>query len=184
MPLPRLVPAPRGALQLADSLVRGAIDNARSAAAAIAEQVNDRRQLAPADEPGGSGTLSRIGRAEGLDLMRSRSVGRLAYIARPGVPDIVPVNYTLHGAHVLVRTGVGPKLQAAERGEALVLEVDDIDEATHTGWSVVATGPARRLSSHEIGLLPDGVLPRTWANGPRFALLQVDLKRVEGRRLS
>ncbi len=184
MPLPRLVPDPRGAFALADSLARGAVDNARSAAAAIAEQVADRRRLAPPDQPSGPGSLTRIGRVECLSLLESRSVGRMAYIARQGVPDIVPVNYAVHDGYVLVRTGVGPKLQAAERGELLALEIDDIDEQTHTGWSVVATGPAERLRSRQIAALPDAVLPRTWANGPRFALLRFTLRRVEGRRLS
>ena len=165
-------------------LAQGALGNARAAAAAIAEQVADRKQLVPADRPAGPGSLSRIGRAESLELLRARRVGRLAYVARPGVPDVVPVNYSVHEGHVLVRTGVGPKLQAAERGELLALEVDDIDEQSRTGWSVVATGRARRLSTRQIAALPDEALPRAWANGPRFALLQMDLQRVEGRRLS
>lgn len=184
MPLPRLIPDPRGACALADSLARGAVGNARSAAAAIAEQVSDRHQLAPADVPSGPGSLTRIGRVECLSLLESRSVGRMAYMAHHDVPDIVPVNYTVYDGYVFVRTGVGPKLQAAERGDLLALEIDDIDEATHTGWSVVATGPAERLSSRQIAALPDGVLPRTWANGPRFAVLRFTLRRVEGRRLT
>ena len=165
-------------------LARSALGNAKEAAAAIAEQVADRKQLVPAERPAGPGSLARIGRAECLERLASRTVGRLAYVARPGVPDVVPVNFAVHGSHLLVRTGIGPKLQAAERGEFLALEVDDIDEQTHTGWSVVATGRARRLSTREIGALPDGALPRAWANGPRFALLQMDLQRVEGRLLS
>ena len=180
----RLVPDPRGIFALADSLARGAVGNARSAAAAIAEQVADRKQLAPVDAPGGPGSLARIGRAESIALLGSRNVGRLAYIARPGVPDVVPVNFAVHDGHAYVRTGVGPKLQAAERGERLVLEVDDISEETHTGWSVVASGPARRLSTHEVHALPAAALPTTWATGPRFALLELDLQRVEGRRLT
>ena len=184
MPLPRLLPHPGAALALADSLTRSAVGNARSAAGAIAEQVADRRDLAPAEEPAGPGSLSRINRAECLTLLASRSVGRLAYIARPGVPDIVPVNYAVHDGHVLIRSGVGPKLQAAERGEQLVLEVDDIDDQTHTGWSVVVTGPAQRLDRREVAALPDDALPSAWANGPRFAVLRFTMKRVEGRRLS
>lgn len=180
----RLIPDPRGAFTLVGSLARGAVGNARTAAAAIAEQVADRRQLAPVDAPAGPGSLARIARAEAVELLRSRNVGRLAYIARPGVPDVVPVNFTVHGGHAYVRTGVGPKLQAAERGERLVLEVDAISEEAHTGWSVVASGRARRLTTREVHALPPEALPTSWANGPRFALLEMDLQRVEGRRLS
>jgi nitroimidazol reductase NimA-like FMN-containing flavoprotein (pyridoxamine 5'-phosphate oxidase superfamily) len=111
-------------------------------------------------------------------------VGRLAYVARPGVPDLVPVNYLLHEGDVLVRSGTGPKLQAAERGEVMTLEVDALDEDAQTGWSVVAAGRARRLSPAEVRALPAGALPRTWAVGPRHAVLRIRGTRVEGRRLS
>lgn len=180
----RLIPDPRCGFALVDGLVRGAVGNARTAAAAIAEQVADRKQLAPVDEPTGPGSLERIARAEAIELLGSRNVGRLAYIARPGVPDVVPVNFAVHNGRAYVRTGAGPKLQAAERGDRLVLEVDVISEDTHTGWSVIASGPARRLTTYEAHALPPEALPTTWANGPRFALLQLDLQRVEGRRLT
>jgi hypothetical protein len=176
VPLPLLV-RPLAALG------RHALDNARAAATLVTEQVADRQVLAPADEPGGPGSLSRISRAECLRLLGSRRVGRLAYVARPGVPDLVPVNYALHGEDVLVRSGIGPKLQAAERGESMVLEVDDLDDEAQTGWSVIATGPARRLTLAEVHSLPDSVLPKTWANGPRFAVLRIRPSRIEGRRL-
>ncbi|MCW2680702.1 MAG: hypothetical protein JWM62_2103 [Frankiales bacterium] len=180
MSLPRLV-SPYTVLE---TLTRGAIGNARAAATAIAEQVEDRRRLAPIEAPAGAGTLSRMGRAECLELLASRRAGRLAYIARAGVPDVVPVNYLLHGEDVLVRTGVGPKLQAAERGEVMTLEADDLDEEAQAGWSVVVSGPAHRLSAAEVRALADDALPRTWAGGPRFAVLRIRTKRVEGRRLS
>ena len=47
------------------------------------------------------------------------------------------------------RARPGPKLKAAERGDAVALEVEDIDEEQHTGWSVVVVGRARRLSATE-----------------------------------
>jgi hypothetical protein len=150
----------------------------------ITQQVEDRRRLAPLDAPAGPGTLSRLPREECLALLASLRVGRLAYVARPGVPDVVPVNYRLHEGDVLVRTGIGPKLQAAERGEVMTLEVDALDAEGHTGWSVVAAGASRRLTPAQVHALPEGALPRTWVLGPRSAVLRIRLSRVEGRRLS
>lgn len=49
----------------------------------------------------------------------------------------------LLGGDVLVRSGSGPKLQAAERQELVALEVDDLDEADRSGWSLV---DGRRIS--------------------------------------
>lgn len=175
---------PRSVQSSARRLRGGAVDNARSAASTISQRVADRRQLDPDGAGSGPGALSRLDEQECLELLGSRSVGRLAYVARPGVPDVVPVNFALRGRKVLVRSGVGPKLQAAERGDLLALEVDDIDEDTHAGWSVVVVGPARRLDDAERAALPEGVLPETWAKGPRSAVIELTARRVAGRRLS
>lgn len=184
MPLPRLVTAgPRAALAAVERLSPGAVANARTAAAAISEQVTDRTRLDPDAADDAPGALSRLSVAECRELLASRQVGRLAYIARPGVPDVVPVNYALHGDDVLVRSGVGPKLQAAERGDVIVLQVDDVDETAHTGWSVVAAGPAQRLSPARVRALPPDTLPAAWANGPRHSVIRIRPTRVEGRRL-
>ena len=169
--------------RLGRRVVGVALDNARTSTAAIAEQVRLREALAPADddEPG---TLVRLDRATCLDLLATRRTGRLAYVARAGVPDIVPVNIALDDERVLVRSGPGPKLQAAERREVVALEVDDIDEDGHTGWSVVVAGRARRLHTSEVARLPADLLPEVWARGPRSSVIAIELTRVEGRRLT
>jgi uncharacterized protein len=174
---------PRAVRTRAEKATRSAVGNARAAASGISAQVAERRALDPDAAEEGPGSLTRIPEDDCLALLDGRSVGRLAYVARPGMPDIVPVNYARRGRDVLVRSGAGPKLQAAERGENMALEVDEIDDTTHAGWSVVVVGPARRLSEQEAEDLPDGVLPETWAKGPRSAVLQLTARRVAGRRL-
>lgn len=175
---------PRAVRSQARRMSSSGLDNARSAAASISRSVAERRELDPDAAGEGPGALARLSEPECLELLGSRSLGRLAYVARPGTPDIVPVNYALRGRKVLVRSGAGPKLQAAERGEQLALEADDIDESTHAGWSVVVVGPARRLSDRERADLPEGDLPQTWAKGPRSAVIELTVRRVAGRRLS
>jgi nitroimidazol reductase NimA-like FMN-containing flavoprotein (pyridoxamine 5'-phosphate oxidase superfamily) len=175
-----------GLLGVVDRLGRravgAALDNAQAATAALAEQVRLREQLAPADddEPG---ALARLDRATCLVLLASRRTGRLAYVARAGVPDVVPVNLALDGDRLLVRSGPGPKLQAAERREVIAVEVDDIDEQRRTGWSVVVAGRACRLHTSEVARLPADLLPEVWARGPRSSVIAIELTRVEGRRL-
>ena len=177
-----LLIGPKAGLALAGQVRRGAVANARAARDAVRAQVEDRRQLAPADEPS-PGALSRLSREECLEHLRSRSVGRLAYVGRAGVPDVVPVNYALLGEDLLLRSGAGPKLQAAERRDVVAFEVDDIDEDTRTGWSVVAAGRATRLTPDEHRALPAGALPEAWATGPRWAVVRIRPTRIEGRRL-
>ena len=160
-----------------------ALDNARTSSAAIAEQVRLRKALVP-EEDDTPGALTRLDRATCLHLLSTRRTGRLAHIARVGVPDVVPVNIAVDGGRLLVRSGPGPKLQAAERREVIAVAVDDIDEETRTGWSVVVAGRARRLHISEAARLPEGLLPAVWARGPRSSVIAVELTRVDGRRLT
>ena len=158
-----------------------ALDNALSAAQALTVQIAQRRALALVDA-GGPGELAGLGRPECLQLLATRQVGRVAYIARAGLPDIVPVNYELAGEDVLVRSGPGPKLQAAERGDMVAFEVDDIDEEQHTGWSVVVVGRARRLGAAEQARVE--LAPKPWAVGPRLHIVRITSTRITGRRLT
>jgi nitroimidazol reductase NimA-like FMN-containing flavoprotein (pyridoxamine 5'-phosphate oxidase superfamily) len=169
-------------------LVRGsvnrAVGNARAAAAALETQSRDRQELSPRDGSGTArpGQLTRLSRTQCLQLLGTRQVGRLAYVARANTPDIVPVNYavTSDGA-ILLRSGHGPKLQAADRGETVAFEVDDIDEESHTGWSVVVSGPARRLTHRDQEEL--ATMPVPWATGPRHHVVAITPTRIDGRRL-
>lgn len=170
-------------IALTQQVRRGAVMNACTAAAVISLQVADRQRLAPNDVDSAPGGLSPLSGEECLALLATRTIGRFVYVARAGVPDVVPVNYVLDGSNILVRSGVGPKLQAAERRAVVAFEVDDIDEDTHSGWSVVVVGPTRRLTTAQQHELPEGVLPFAWANGPRNAVIHLRPTRIEGRRL-
>lgn len=158
-----------------------AISNARGALSDIAAAVEARRLMYDAlEHPSGPGGLERLSSQCCLDLLATRSFGRLAFLAREGRPDCVPVNYVLDDGAVVIRSGPGPKLQAGERREHVAFEVDSIDEATRTGWSVVVTGRAEVLDvAHHASVTQ----PDPWATGPRSDLLRIVPGRLEGRRL-
>src|SRR4051794_9922956 len=163
-----------------------ALANARTAVESISAAVGERAELMrllvrddrPAAHPG---DLIALSRDACLELLRTRSVGRIAYVARAGVPDVVPVNYVVYGEDVLIRSGPGPKLQAAERRDVVAFEVDDIDEGGQRGWSVVVHGTAEQLSMADARHLPAD--PHPWATGPRTHLIRVQTQSVTGRRL-
>ena len=166
---------------------RGAVANARDAAMAIATAVTERRELTVelTSEPAGSpGTVRALTKAECYELLGRGQVGRLAYIARPDTPDIAPVNYALDGTDVLIRSGPGPKLQAAERGDRVAFEVDEVDAATHSGCSVIVYGTASKIPASERERLAADAAPSPWADGPRHHTIRIRPHRVTGRRLS
>jgi nitroimidazol reductase NimA-like FMN-containing flavoprotein (pyridoxamine 5'-phosphate oxidase superfamily) len=165
-------------------MLTSAVTNARRGLIEIAGSIVDRDDLQPlSDAAGVPGDIHRLSRDECLLLLASRTFGRYAHVESARALAVVPVNYVAHpdGA-ILFRSGPGPKLSAADRRDVVAFQVDDIDEAKHTGWSVLVTGRARRLSHHEARELVD--FPQPWANGPRYSYVLIEPTRIEGRRLT
>jgi nitroimidazol reductase NimA-like FMN-containing flavoprotein (pyridoxamine 5'-phosphate oxidase superfamily) len=185
-----LLNVPRMLATQATKRSRFALDNAREATLAVGLAVAQRAELTRLcahdagafDDNVTSGTLIPLSGVECRELLGSRQVGRLAYIARAGVPDIVPVNYVLDRDDVLIRSGPGPKLQAAERRELVAFEVDDFDDDAHTGWSVVVHGMAVREFRAQAGR--DERSPAPWASGPRYSTIRISSRRITGRRVT
>lgn len=157
-----------------------ALSNARSATLDLSASVADRLVLTGLLDDGEptEGSLRTMSSAECEAVLGRGSVGRLAYIARAGVPDIAPVNYAYLGGDILIRSGPGPKLQAAERRDRVAFEVDEIDEVGRTGRSVVVAGIANRVHADDTH-----GLPQPWANGPRNQLIRITPRRITGRAL-
>lgn len=135
--------------------------------------------LAPIDRHG----LEVLPLAQCMSLLRSRPLGRLAYI-EAGAPTIVPVNHLVDGVGIVLRTFAGGKLDAAIVGAPVAFELDDHDPARGTGWSVIVRGRAvlveddDRASRYEDDLdswaiEPDA--PATW--------IRIIPDEVSGRRL-
>jgi len=124
-----------------------------------------------------------IPREECLRLLVSGHVARLAVVAG-GQPLVFPINYTLAGEDVVFRTGAGTKLQALE-GSSVAVQIDRVDEATLTGWSVLVQGHAEEItdrSAPEVAALR--ALPlEPWAPGPKEHWFRVRATTVSGRRV-
>ena len=105
----------------------------------------------------------------------------------PGItPDsrvnIRPVNYTLAGADVVVRTGMGSILAAAQGNLPVTFEADDLEPCLRAGWSVLVIGTAESLgSTSEAARLRASVHP--WARGTRENVLRIRAREITGRRL-
>jgi uncharacterized protein len=121
--------------------------------------------------------------AECRRLLAEGSVGRLA-VVRGGYPVVVPVNYAVHDERIVVRTGPGTKLSGAHQ-HRVAFEVDSIDEAWRTGWSVLVQGFAVEVTP-EAGDLYDEVAAvggDPWAPGRRDRILVIAPISVTGRRI-
>jgi nitroimidazol reductase NimA-like FMN-containing flavoprotein (pyridoxamine 5'-phosphate oxidase superfamily) len=124
-------------------------------------------------------------RDECLALLATEEVGRLA-VTVGHRPDVVPVNYVLDGDGVVIRTAEGTKLQAAE-GAPVAFEIDEVDRATRTGWSVVVHGVAhevRSLGNDELTARLDALELHPWAGGRKPFLLRIAPISITGRRIA
>jgi nitroimidazol reductase NimA-like FMN-containing flavoprotein (pyridoxamine 5'-phosphate oxidase superfamily) len=126
--------------------------------------------------------LEILDRATCLELLATAQVGRLAWAAVDGQVQIRPVNYTLAGTDVIVRTAVGSIHAAALARLPVTFEADELEPAMKTGWSVVVVGTAEDLgSTPEAALLRESVHP--WACGSRPNVVRIRAREVTGRRL-
>ena len=126
--------------------------------------------------------LEVLSRAEAIALLETQEVGRLVYTRR-ALPAIRPVNYVLDGGAVLIRTGSASSLGQAVRGAVVAFEVDEFDQVTRMGWSVVVTATAQLVTdeAQRARSSLDGPVP--WAPGIKEHLIRIPLTIVTGRWL-
>lgn len=141
--------------------------------------------------PTGAPTVDRNGlvvltREQSLALLRSRCVGRVSVTMR-ALPIILPVTYVLDAAteSIVFRTGYGTKLYAAGRNSVVAFEIDDIDEETRTGWSVVAVGTAFEVTDpDELDRLARLPL-QPWVRSAEMKhTISIPIVHLAGRRLT
>lgn len=129
--------------------------------------------------------------AECLSLLRTHQVGRVGWTGAQG-PTILPVAYRQHdepgGAHrIIFRTSATSVLADAgrEEGVRVAFQVDDFDDRTRTGWSVLVRGrcapPASAKQVEELWAA-DG--PEPWALGERSVFLVIEVEQATGRVLA
>src|SRR3954453_20318232 len=106
--------------------------------------------------------LEVLGRDECLRLLANATPGRIA-VTFGALPTVLPVNFWLDGERILIRTGLGGKLDAAAREAVGAFEGDEFDPLSHSGWSVTVTGFATEVKA------PDDVARTRQAPVARWA---------------
>lgn len=96
---------------------------------------------------------------------------------------IVPVNFVLDGETIVFSAGEGTKLDAVREGRVLTFEVDALEPALQTGWSVLIIGAAEVLTSpaeiHHI----EGLHLAPWAPLRDRVFIRLPADEITGRRL-
>lgn len=124
-----------------------------------------------------------LSRQESLQRLADASVGRIVH-TRDALPAVLPVNFLLEeSGAVLLRTSAASELVRAIDGVVVAFEADEVDTATHSGWSVVVTGLASVVTDPEEHeqLIRTG--PRSWVPWPVEVFVRVEPELVTGREL-
>ncbi|HET9827581.1 MAG TPA: pyridoxamine 5'-phosphate oxidase family protein [Nocardioidaceae bacterium] len=127
------------------------------------------------------GLLRDLPEEECRRLLDTGSLGRLVYVDDEG-PVAVPVNYVSQQGTVLLRISPHGSVGRHIRGRVVGFEVDEIDTATRSGWSVLVRGTARFVDVEDLPLGNDA-RPQPWPEGVRSLHVRVTPRSVTGRQL-
>ncbi|MGW1342773.1 pyridoxamine 5'-phosphate oxidase family protein [Kribbella sp. NPDC002412] len=126
--------------------------------------------------------LEILGPEECLRLLRSVPVGRLVF-TQGGLPAVRLVNFSVDGETIVFASGDGEKFRAAERGDVIAFEVDEIDLDRHLGWTVTCVGHLSVVPVDEADRLRRVTPLRPWAPVRDQRLIRLGAEDLSGRRL-
>lgn len=126
------------------------------------------------------GHLTSLAEDECRQLLAEHCVGRVCWVDGDEL-QVLPVTYAMHGDQIVFTANPASILGHLEGPIRVSFEVDDVDESTATGWSVVARGTATGSSA---AVPSDVELPRAWAPGSHEFAVVITPTGYSGRAVS
>lgn len=126
--------------------------------------------------------LEILSKADCLRRLSCVPLGRLVY-TYGGLPAIRLVNFVLDDDTIVFSTGPGDKLRAAERGDVVAFEADDVDLERHVGWTVTAIGHLSVVTADEAAALRAALPLHSWLPMDDPELVRLGIESLHGRRL-
>ena len=126
-----------------------------------------------------------LAREECLRLLGTAAVGRVVILTAGQTPVIRPVNFVFdeRSQSVVFRCMRGTKLITLLGAARAWFEVDEIDAAGRTGWSVIIAGVTEPVTQrHEVARL-DRLALDSWVAGPDAHWIRIRARVVSGRRI-
>jgi len=127
------------------------------------------------------GQFQELTEEECLGLLRSRRLGRVAY--DDAGPVVLPVNYVIDSGTVLFCTSPYSSLGQHLRASQAAFEVDEIDDETHAGWSVLVRGPAKYVELTDLPVAAARPTPWRGCEGAQSLHVRITPRLISGRRL-
>lgn len=115
-----------------------------------------------------------------LDLLRTHTVGRVAWETAAGEVMVLPVNYVYLRERILFRTSPHAVLAELVGTQAASFQVDDIDVDTGNGWAVLAVGHTVEEDVQQL-VEAGEELPDTWLEDHKDLLIAIEPTQITGR---
>ena len=133
----------------------------------------------------GIGHFITLSEEECLELLSTCSAGRLAWTQDDDI-ELMPVTHHVVGHSLVMRIAPNTPMARIGVGQRIAFEVDELDEATHTGWDVVARGTVQSVNSYpdEAAVVAAGAPKLTWASGVRRNVMTISITSLSGRAVS
>ena len=117
-------------------------------------------------------------------LLASKPVGRVGYTGSRG-PQVLPVNHVVHDGTIVFRCAAYSGLARDVQGARVAFQVDQVDDASRTGWSVLVVGSAELVHDpDELVELWTGGAAHPWAPGTRTVYVRITAREVTGRQVT
>lgn len=133
------------------------------------------------ESPGTFITSEALTTVEIWALATTQSTGRLGFF-RDGLLDIFPVNYFVIAEHLYFRTSAEGTIATSSLDHA-AFQIDDLDQATRSGWTILFNGPATRVDDPSLlTTLWGKSVDIPWAPGQRDLFFDLAPSFVRGCR--
>jgi uncharacterized protein len=136
--------------------------------------------MQPLDD-GAGGRLRDLHDDESRALLAQHRVGRVAWNDPDEGPVVLPVSYRFDGEFVLLRTSAHTELARHFAPGRMAFEIDEYDEGTQAGWSVLVRGFARVAEWDQAPALADS--PTPVVRGTRNFHIRITVERITGRAI-
>jgi nitroimidazol reductase NimA-like FMN-containing flavoprotein (pyridoxamine 5'-phosphate oxidase superfamily) len=114
-------------------------------------------------------------------LLSTHAVGRIAWNG-PTEPTVLPVNFAVVDSEIWFRTTAHSALSREIDDQPVTFQVDDVDEFTRSGWSVLVRGKAHVV--YDAARLPrTWPAVETWPAGAHALHVVIEQREITGRRL-
>lgn len=112
-------------------------------------------------------------------LLGDARVGRVGWVSPTAGLQVLPVSYALSDGRIVFTVSAESLLAELRQPVDVVFQVDDLDQATATGWSVLARGTTVPFEGD-----PASLAHLPWAPGVRDVPIAIAVGDLTGRSVS